>query len=320
MQKMSVKVVKDVECSHAERMRDDRAFYKDWMLPKFQEYCDLRSWEMPPVAALDYRDPNAIDDDDLNDPTLSPRSRSAKKRNILYRGGHKVRKRIRQRKQKDLDDEIAALKLEGEKNSYGMPHLLNPETRERFEKWSTRKKELDRRIEESNNDESAALSKTEKLFESVFVLFVATSLLSFVVLNKFLGAFFGQLVLQYFGYFGMAVLYNFKFCFGCSLLYFLAFTAVQTKESRRRQTMFNTRVFGVIAITLILTVLTIMFLGGCAFRGFVEMMTYEEAPAVISEALLQRVATCQIATSTIFAVFVVAGMVMVNRSTPNKKE
>lgn len=143
MQKMSKKVVKDPICSHAVRIREDREFYQDWLLPKFDEYCSLRQWDMSPVAALEYGkdEMEKVDvcGDGGVDGNLSP---GKKKRNIIYRGGHKIRKRIRQRKQREVEEEIAALKLEGENNSYDMPHLLSPEFRDRYISWSARKIEV----------------------------------------------------------------------------------------------------------------------------------------------------------------------------------
>jgi hypothetical protein len=38
---------------HAKRMRAEEAFYKHWLLPKFQAVCLDRGWEMPPVAAFE---------------------------------------------------------------------------------------------------------------------------------------------------------------------------------------------------------------------------------------------------------------------------
>jgi hypothetical protein len=38
---------------HAKRMRAEEAFYKYWLLPKFQAFCAARGWEMPRVAAFE---------------------------------------------------------------------------------------------------------------------------------------------------------------------------------------------------------------------------------------------------------------------------
>eukprot|EP00978_Attheya_sp_CCMP212_P038000 scaffold184061_cov48-Attheya_sp.AAC.2 len=37
---------------HAKRMREDVAFYRDWLYPKFENYCKAHEWEMPEIAAL----------------------------------------------------------------------------------------------------------------------------------------------------------------------------------------------------------------------------------------------------------------------------
>ena len=37
---------------HARRMRENEAFYKEWLMPKFQSYCDHVGWTMPPVPAF----------------------------------------------------------------------------------------------------------------------------------------------------------------------------------------------------------------------------------------------------------------------------
>lgn len=48
------KIVKNpVHSPHARRMREDTAFYRDWLLPKFKAYCEEVDWEMPTVAAFE---------------------------------------------------------------------------------------------------------------------------------------------------------------------------------------------------------------------------------------------------------------------------
>uniref|UniRef100_A0A7S1UU78 Uncharacterized protein n=1 Tax=Grammatophora oceanica TaxID=210454 RepID=A0A7S1UU78_9STRA len=34
-------------------MREESAFYRDWLKPKFESYCDLRGWKLPPVSAFE---------------------------------------------------------------------------------------------------------------------------------------------------------------------------------------------------------------------------------------------------------------------------
>ena len=50
--------------AHARRMRLDSRFYSDWLLPKFQMYCDELGWEMPKVSAFQVRRSMDSDDDD----------------------------------------------------------------------------------------------------------------------------------------------------------------------------------------------------------------------------------------------------------------
>lgn len=158
------------------------------------------------------------------------------------------------------------------------------------------------------------LSKTEILFESVFFLLVSTSFLSFLVINKFLGATFADLINHYFGVVGVVLLYNCKFCAGNSCVYFLAFTALQSKDSRRRQTLFNTRIFGMLAISVIFSLLTLVFsLGGIA-RGWVEDFVGSDVETSDrSSLLLERIATCQILFSTVFAVLIIIATIFASR-------
>jgi hypothetical protein len=41
-----------VRNAHAQRMRQQEAFYKGWLMPKFQSYCNHLGWTMPPVPAF----------------------------------------------------------------------------------------------------------------------------------------------------------------------------------------------------------------------------------------------------------------------------
>lgn len=38
---------------HAQRMRQESEFYREWLYPKFQAYCEIMGWTMPPVAAFE---------------------------------------------------------------------------------------------------------------------------------------------------------------------------------------------------------------------------------------------------------------------------
>ena len=52
LQTQADKIRTDMECRHAVRMRENSAFYHDWLLPKFRDYCALRQWPQPTIAAL----------------------------------------------------------------------------------------------------------------------------------------------------------------------------------------------------------------------------------------------------------------------------
>ncbi len=41
---------------HAIKIREERDFYKDFLLPKLEGICKIRGWEMPPVAVFDLSD------------------------------------------------------------------------------------------------------------------------------------------------------------------------------------------------------------------------------------------------------------------------
>mmetsp|Transcript_26097 Transcript_26097/g.28462 ORF Transcript_26097/g.28462 Transcript_26097/m.28462 type:complete len:217 (-) Transcript_26097:152-802(-) len=50
--KQAIKASKDPNCSHAQRIREDTEFYRDWLLPKLRAYCDLKGWEQPVIESL----------------------------------------------------------------------------------------------------------------------------------------------------------------------------------------------------------------------------------------------------------------------------
>lgn len=52
LQTQAAKVHSDPDCKHAARMRDNEQFYKNWLLPKFRDYCAFRGWPQPTISAL----------------------------------------------------------------------------------------------------------------------------------------------------------------------------------------------------------------------------------------------------------------------------
>ena len=37
---------------HADKVRENRGFYEDWLLPKVQHYCRTKGWVAPRVSSL----------------------------------------------------------------------------------------------------------------------------------------------------------------------------------------------------------------------------------------------------------------------------
>ncbi|KAG7352691.1 hypothetical protein IV203_008739 [Nitzschia inconspicua] len=54
MQGAAKKIAKDpLTNHHAVKMREERYFYHDWLLPKFHTVCKLRGWKMPSISAFE---------------------------------------------------------------------------------------------------------------------------------------------------------------------------------------------------------------------------------------------------------------------------
>jgi hypothetical protein len=51
-QRQAAAVAKDPECKHAVKIRQNRSFYEEWLLPKIREHCDRKGWEQPTVLSL----------------------------------------------------------------------------------------------------------------------------------------------------------------------------------------------------------------------------------------------------------------------------
>eukprot|EP01038_Epipyxis_sp_PR26KG_P018265 gene18265-25700_t len=51
------KQVKSVQnnpnCEHANRIRTNKEFYQEWLLPKLRNYCEVKGWDPPIVSSLD---------------------------------------------------------------------------------------------------------------------------------------------------------------------------------------------------------------------------------------------------------------------------
>jgi hypothetical protein len=57
LQQAAKKVGKDpIKNVHARRMRRENRFYRGWLLPKFEAYCEMMNWSMPKVPAFQLTD------------------------------------------------------------------------------------------------------------------------------------------------------------------------------------------------------------------------------------------------------------------------
>uniref|UniRef100_A0A7S2L8G5 START domain-containing protein n=1 Tax=Leptocylindrus danicus TaxID=163516 RepID=A0A7S2L8G5_9STRA len=52
LQSMAKKVMNNPERKHGKRIQEDSEFYRDWLLPKFEQYCHDLGWDMPNVSAF----------------------------------------------------------------------------------------------------------------------------------------------------------------------------------------------------------------------------------------------------------------------------
>lgn len=60
------KILKDpVRNVHAQRMRQESAFYRDWLVPKFRNVAAEQGWEMPGIAAFDLTEAQQVEAEKL---------------------------------------------------------------------------------------------------------------------------------------------------------------------------------------------------------------------------------------------------------------
>ena len=51
-QRQAASVAGNPQCKHALKIRENRAFYESWLLPKIITYCDSKGWAHPVVSSL----------------------------------------------------------------------------------------------------------------------------------------------------------------------------------------------------------------------------------------------------------------------------
>lgn len=55
-QQKAASVRNDSDSTHAHRIREDKDFYQDWVLPRLRFYCDVKGWAQPEIPSLQHTD------------------------------------------------------------------------------------------------------------------------------------------------------------------------------------------------------------------------------------------------------------------------
>ena len=234
LQKMAKKVVSDPTCEHARKMREDPEFYKDYLLPKFEEYAKKRGWTLPPVAALAYNDPSSLASLSDSDDTASTRSSGSK--NILGRAAHKVTKRLAQRRESKKERERIILLREAE-DRVGKLSFISPSLSSKFEQWRETK------------DASGKKTIRDHLLEfpiwPLAYVYATSTLLE-----------------------SSAPVFSFVTC--TALLYVLSFASAQSNVKRKRGTLSQTRNFGLFVVIMLTSFLSSAIVGAAWIYTRVE--------------------------------------------------
>jgi len=122
LQNQAKVVARDPFCPHAVKIRQDTWFYRDWLVPRFQKYCQMMRWELPPIVALR---------DQYQEMEAPP-----KKRQPLRRLARSIRKRFsRSKKEKNANESTQLIRRP--------PPASYIYLKKRYEKWAlARKKAL----------------------------------------------------------------------------------------------------------------------------------------------------------------------------------
>jgi hypothetical protein len=251
LQKMAKKVVSDPKCEHAQKMRDDPAFYREYLLPKFQLYADKKGWTMPAVGALAYEDAmNAAAATNGNGAAAKPHQRS---NNIIGRAAHKVTKRLAQRKESKLEKERVGLLREAEERmaAGGKLQILSPKLQQRFDRWRGAK------------SEGGGGSGGKSLLQHVQGLPVWPLVYIYGVSNLL----YTQIP-AYGGDSSVRLLASVAFVICTMVLFVLSFNGSVT--GKKRETLSKTKNFGLVIVMLVGALTCSMFSGAAWFYTFVE--------------------------------------------------
>jgi len=71
LQSKAAQVGEEPDCIHNQRVRQNTAFYRDWVLPKFRTYLRHNGWVEPPISAFRDMPTEAVDPGDNHQPVVS---------------------------------------------------------------------------------------------------------------------------------------------------------------------------------------------------------------------------------------------------------
>ncbi|GMH56731.1 hypothetical protein TrRE_jg11493, partial [Triparma retinervis] len=232
LQKMAKKVVKNPSSQHAQKIREDTEFYEGYLLPKFQAYCDIKGWTMPPVSSLEYGRATASASGSSEDDRMSSGSYEGGRRrgSIFVRAKRKVGKRLKERKERKMDKEHVEILLEAEERNERL-NVISPELKKRYNEWTEKK-----------------VDEWDKTMMDKLIELPIWGVLSYMIMMKGLEcmSFFGFGVLRMFLTSGLHSVV-------CGFLFTSGFSSLQSCSSRRSGTLDTTKWFGCLVVsTLIL--------------------------------------------------------------------
>ncbi|GMI05392.1 hypothetical protein TrVE_jg13648 [Triparma verrucosa] len=280
LQKMAKKIVKNPKKSeHAKHMRSDKAFYEDWLLPKFQAYCDKKGWVMPPVGALnvpEYTKKSSSFDEEADDfvvsedggktfsslsditddgsSSMSSGGTRGKSRSVLSRAVHKVSKKVKERKEKKLEKERQEILREAEANMTKINHV-SPKLMARYGEWTAAKP--------SDVEDSKSLG--DRLYELPLwpLEFGLVQHQGLKALGRLLGG-------SDYGPTSICLVAGLITILNCAGLFFATFGGLQNAKSRRSGTLSETRNFATGVVTCVVGVVVALGAIGCRTYTFLE--------------------------------------------------
>ncbi|GMI34916.1 hypothetical protein TrCOL_g13875 [Triparma columacea] len=233
LQKMARKVVKNPLSQHAQKIREDVEFYEGYLLPKFQAYCEVKGWNMPPVSSLEYgRD---VEGEDGRMSGGGKVGGEGKRRGSIFtRAKRRVGKRLKERKERKFDKEHVEILLEAEERNSRL-NVISPKLKKRYNQW------VEKKVEDWESN----------LVDKIIELPI-WGVLSYVITTK------GMEALEYVGVGYLRLfLSSVLHCLVSGFLFARGFSSLQGHDSRRSGTLDTTRQFGSLVVTLFVLLTTL---------------------------------------------------------------